>query len=177
MTSRCDNISGNSYLEHGRPVRVLVRWSGKKCRNVLIERTDGTRVVRPFRGLRKLPPETPQGPPAERDTTVSIGTDQPNVVPLRRPGLGPYAPVESPCWNRVDTSSPTACKARSFTRNIGLSSSNWRASSRSSSDERSRSRPHATRVRLAPPMGDVEERTTRRQNNQGSVLQGAARGR
>lgn len=41
------------YFERGRPVRVLIRWSGKGPRNVLIEREDGARVVRPFRGLRK----------------------------------------------------------------------------------------------------------------------------
>jgi hypothetical protein len=44
---------GKTYLEHGRPVIVLVRW-GKVGgpRNVLIQREDGTKVVRPFRGLR-----------------------------------------------------------------------------------------------------------------------------
>jgi acetyl esterase len=52
---RRDRITENTYLEFGRPVRVLVRWGGQKCRNVLIERQDGTRVVRPFRGLRRLP--------------------------------------------------------------------------------------------------------------------------
>ena len=49
-----DSISGKRYLERGSPVRVLVRWSGKGPRNVLIERQDGSRVVRPFRGLRSL---------------------------------------------------------------------------------------------------------------------------
>lgn len=64
---------GRTYLEAGSPVRVLIRW-GKTgagpsapigplndcswCRrgaprNVLIERQDGSRVVRPFRGLRR----------------------------------------------------------------------------------------------------------------------------
>src|SRR5208282_4751346 len=46
---------GKTYLERGKPVRVLVRWGkGGGPRNVLIERQDGTTVVRPFRGLRKL---------------------------------------------------------------------------------------------------------------------------
>jgi hypothetical protein len=49
-----DNITGRSYLERGRPVTVLVRWNGRGPRNVLIQREDGTRVVRPFRGLRVL---------------------------------------------------------------------------------------------------------------------------
>jgi hypothetical protein len=35
------------------PVLVLLAWSGKGPRNVLVERADGTRVVRPFRGLRR----------------------------------------------------------------------------------------------------------------------------
>lgn len=41
----------------GRPeqlVRVLVRWSGKGPRNVLVEPVDGgAPYVRPFRGLRR----------------------------------------------------------------------------------------------------------------------------
>jgi hypothetical protein len=45
---------GRTYLERGRPVVVLARWSGKGPRNVLIRRADGSRVVRPFRGLRKV---------------------------------------------------------------------------------------------------------------------------
>ena len=43
---------GRTYLERGMPVVVMVRWNGRGPRNVLIERADGTRVVRPFRGLR-----------------------------------------------------------------------------------------------------------------------------
>jgi hypothetical protein len=50
-------VIGRTYLERGRPVRVVVRWGGAGPRNVLIERADGTRVVRPFRGLRR--PRTP----------------------------------------------------------------------------------------------------------------------
>ncbi|MCJ2022120.1 hypothetical protein MKK84_32760 [Methylobacterium sp. E-065] len=66
---------GRTYLEKGAPVRILIRWGktgaglaapiGKldgsawglrrAPHNVLIEREDGSRVVRPFRGLRKLP--------------------------------------------------------------------------------------------------------------------------
>jgi hypothetical protein len=45
---------GRTYVERGRPVTVIVRWGeGGGPRNVLIEREDGTRVVRPFRGMRK----------------------------------------------------------------------------------------------------------------------------
>ena len=66
---------GHMYLEAGSPVRVLIRWGRTAAgpsapigplsdcswsrrrapHNVLIERRDGSRVVRPFRGLRKLP--------------------------------------------------------------------------------------------------------------------------
>ena len=46
---------GKIYLERGKPVTVLVRWNGKGPRNVLIKRQDGSKVVRPFRGLRKYP--------------------------------------------------------------------------------------------------------------------------
>ena len=44
--------AGRRYLEKGSPVVVLVGWRGPGPRNVLVERADGTRVVRPFRGLR-----------------------------------------------------------------------------------------------------------------------------
>ncbi len=41
-----------TYLERGRPVVVLARWSGGGPRTVLIRRESGELVVRPFRGLR-----------------------------------------------------------------------------------------------------------------------------
>ena len=46
---------GKTYFERGKPVIVLVKWTrgAGGPRNVLIQRGDGTRVVRPFRGLRK----------------------------------------------------------------------------------------------------------------------------
>lgn len=45
---------GRVYLERGRPVTVVARWgAGGGPRNVLVEREDGSRVVRPFRGLRR----------------------------------------------------------------------------------------------------------------------------
>ncbi len=47
-------IAGRVYLERGKPVTVLVQWKGRGPRNVLVERSDGTKVVRPFRGLRRL---------------------------------------------------------------------------------------------------------------------------
>ncbi|MHB2205014.1 hypothetical protein [Methylobacterium sp. CM6257] len=66
---------GRTYLEAGSPVRILIRWGKtgagstapiskldgfawgqrRAPHNVLIERQDGTRVVRPLRDLRKLP--------------------------------------------------------------------------------------------------------------------------
>lgn len=79
------SIVGRTYLEKGQPVKVLVQWRkpppgmfcavhfswlcgmgqgecrpGRKSgpRNVLIERADGTRTVRPFRGLRRVADET-----------------------------------------------------------------------------------------------------------------------
>ena len=53
-------VIGREYLERGQPVTVLTRWNGKGPRNVLIKRADGSKVVRPFRGLRK-PKENPDG--------------------------------------------------------------------------------------------------------------------
>ena len=49
-----DGVIDALYLERGEPVTVLVRWGGAGPRNVLIERADGARVVRPFRGLRRV---------------------------------------------------------------------------------------------------------------------------
>lgn len=47
-------IVGKTYLERGRPVEVLIQWGkGGGPRNVLIQREDGTKTVRPFRGLRR----------------------------------------------------------------------------------------------------------------------------
>jgi hypothetical protein len=72
-----DTVTGRTYYENGQPVVVLVRWGGQMSqnepapafidvtairirtgpRNVLIQRSNGTRVVRPFRGLRRTPPD------------------------------------------------------------------------------------------------------------------------
>ena len=41
-----DPMIGRTYLDRGRPVVVLVRWTGRTQRNVLIRRADGTLVVR-----------------------------------------------------------------------------------------------------------------------------------
>jgi acetyl esterase len=54
-------LAGRVYLERGKPVTVLLSWTGKGPRNVLIRRADGTEVVRPFRGLRR-PPEAVTAP-------------------------------------------------------------------------------------------------------------------
>lgn len=45
---------GRRYFERGVVVEVLAKWNGKGPRNVLIERPGGERVVRPFRGLRRI---------------------------------------------------------------------------------------------------------------------------
>jgi acetyl esterase len=64
-------VIGRTYLERGQPVTVLARWATPPPapdgvvvwlrpprrggpRNVLIRRADGSLVVRPFRGLRRL---------------------------------------------------------------------------------------------------------------------------
>lgn len=47
-------ITGKTYLERGKPVTVITQWNGKGPRNVAIRREDGSVVVRPFRGLRKV---------------------------------------------------------------------------------------------------------------------------
>lgn len=45
---------GRTYLERGKPITILARWgNGGGPRNVLIQRENGERVVRPFRGLRR----------------------------------------------------------------------------------------------------------------------------
>lgn len=63
-------IDGKSYLERGQPVTVICGWKHTAAapsahilwtappsrygpRNVYIERADGLRVVRPFRGMRR----------------------------------------------------------------------------------------------------------------------------
>lgn len=69
-------IVGRTYYERGKPVKVLAQWrhrgnidmgrtdfqfvladlspkTASGPRNVLIQREDGSLVVRPFRGLRK----------------------------------------------------------------------------------------------------------------------------
>lgn len=48
-------IAGRTYLERGEPVVVICGWRGKGPHNVWIRRADGTEVIRPFRGLRRLP--------------------------------------------------------------------------------------------------------------------------
>jgi hypothetical protein len=56
---KTNNVTGQIYYERLRsgwvPVRILVRGNGGGPRNVLVERPDGSRVVRPFRGLRRWP--------------------------------------------------------------------------------------------------------------------------
>ena len=73
-------IVGRTYSERGEPVVIVAQWHGMKLppielaegeavlvtlkvvkrrpwiapRNVLIRRADGTLVVRPFRGLRRI---------------------------------------------------------------------------------------------------------------------------
>jgi hypothetical protein len=68
------NVTGRIYYERLRsgwvPVRILVQGNGGGPRNVLIEREDGSRVVRPFRGLRRWPlkPASPYTPAVEANS-------------------------------------------------------------------------------------------------------------
>lgn len=41
------------YVNRGEPVLVLLGWRGRGPHNVLVERADGSRIVRPFRGLHR----------------------------------------------------------------------------------------------------------------------------
>lgn len=51
-----EGTTGRRYLERGRPVTLLARWGpGEGPHTVLIQREDGSTVVRPFRGLRRFP--------------------------------------------------------------------------------------------------------------------------
>jgi hypothetical protein len=60
---------GRTYLERGHPIVVLARWSaGGGPRNVLIRRSDGTRAVRPFRGLRVAAARSKGDLPAKAET-------------------------------------------------------------------------------------------------------------
>lgn len=46
---------GRCYLLKGEPVVVLTKWEGNHTpRNVLLLRPNGSKTVRPFRGLRRL---------------------------------------------------------------------------------------------------------------------------
>jgi hypothetical protein len=94
-----DSVTGRTYYENGQPVVVLVRWGGQISqnepatgfidaaairirtgpRNVLVQRADGTKVVRPFRGLRRTPP-TISPLPAMRFDDAGC----PPVAPMRR---------------------------------------------------------------------------------------------
>jgi acetyl esterase len=55
-------VTGRVYLERGRPVVVIAAWRPARRgdpsgpRNVWIRREDGSEVIRPFRGLRRLRP-------------------------------------------------------------------------------------------------------------------------
>jgi hypothetical protein len=57
------NLAGRVYLERDRPVTILSQWGeGGGPRNVLIQRAGGSKVVRPFRGLRR--PKSGEAPAA-----------------------------------------------------------------------------------------------------------------
>lgn len=59
---RC-TVIGRTYLKHGRPVTIVIRWGpGGGPWNVLIRRANGHLVVRPFRRFRK--------PSARNGTTI-----------------------------------------------------------------------------------------------------------
>lgn len=87
---------GRTYLERGEPVVVLIRWNGPGPRNVLIQRADGSKVVRPFRGLRRPKEETPM--PSVNPPTNAKRRDLQAQVITRDRGA---------CQCRTGT--PTAC--------------------------------------------------------------------
>jgi hypothetical protein len=75
-SNRPSMMLGRTYMERGKPVTVLIRWQHSAGvaggwvtwhrppkphapRNVAIERGDGSRDIRPFRGLRKPKEDTP----------------------------------------------------------------------------------------------------------------------
>lgn len=68
-------------------MRILVQWGpGGGPRNVLIEREDGSTVVRPFRGLRRLPaPPVPSMEPLFQ-TDVMV-PERPVLGGLNRSGV------------------------------------------------------------------------------------------
>jgi hypothetical protein len=105
MKAQRDNITGRIYLENGRPVAVLARWNGTPAapwegiplvwlprsdgkphtrtgpHNVLIERADGSRVVRPFRGLQTPPPEDPHRTAIEAERRAGLAREAAGVPP------------------------------------------------------------------------------------------------
>ncbi|MGW0836549.1 hypothetical protein [Streptomyces prunicolor] len=91
-------MTGRTYLERGRPVTVLIaycarrvpdvtgdwlhfQWPGQRPaagpRNVAIRRTDGSTVVRPFRGLTRSTPTCHAAPAPASDQTRT--PDHPNT--------------------------------------------------------------------------------------------------
>jgi hypothetical protein len=55
------------YLERGQPVQIITWWGpGGGPRNVAVRRPSGVIVVRPFRGLRRIPGS--QQPASQPDT-------------------------------------------------------------------------------------------------------------
>jgi hypothetical protein len=81
---------GCTHLERGQPVTILTRWGpGGGPRNVLIQRQDGSKTVRPFRGLRRPPDYVsklgPEVEPSERLVSLSVPSGPtPTQVKSRR---------------------------------------------------------------------------------------------
>jgi acetyl esterase len=76
------SITGFIFLEKGNHVAVLGWWNG--TRDVLIERADGSRVVRPFRGLRKPLPQDPYRAALEAELRADLLRAEAGVPPARR---------------------------------------------------------------------------------------------
>jgi acetyl esterase len=72
------NVTGFIFLEKGNHVVALGWWNG--TRDVLIERAEGSRVVRPFRGLRK---------PCEDPYLVALEAERRADLLRREAGLPP----------------------------------------------------------------------------------------
>lgn len=129
-------IVGTTYLERGIPVVVLIAWKGPCPRNVLIRRLDGTRVVRPFRGLRRAPEIPPAAlavarsaealPPCQQAGGQSHQEDHPHPGHSGRSGVlelrvgGSLRQHEQVAAGEVDPADPPVLRLRLCRDHDGL---------------------------------------------------------
>lgn len=107
------------YYERGAPVVILTWWGpGGGPRNVAIERADGTRTVRPFRGLRKNPPAARAAAARVSDTGFPADERGDDMALTPDPaGLDPVAEAESNTDTEpVPTADPRELRRRELDR-------------------------------------------------------------